>query len=68
MEEPSWITIREAAGVLGYTPVSLRRAIERNSRRAADGGIEARFDGLRAKKLGRTWRVLLSRAWTTRSA
>lgn len=68
MAEPRWITVREAADVLGFTPVSLRRAIERNARQAADGGIEARFDGLCAKKLGRTWRVLLSSAWTARSA
>lgn len=60
-----WMSIRRAAELLGFAPVSLRRAIERNARRAIDGGIEARFDGLIARKLGRNWRVQLSSAWHT---
>lgn len=66
--EAEWVSVRIAARTLGFTPVSLRRAIERHARRAEDGTIEARFDGLRARKLGRTWRVQLSSAWTTERA
>lgn len=60
----SWTNVREAARVLGFATVSLRRAIERNARRAADGGTEAAFDGIVARKCGRTWRVRLGDAWT----
>lgn len=63
--ETRWLSVREAALLLGFAVVSLRRAIERHARRAPDGGTEASFDGIRAKKLGRTWRVLLSAAWTS---
>lgn len=63
-----WMSVREAAAVLGFAVVSLRRAIERHARRAPDGGIEASFDGLRARKLGRTWRVQLGSRWTAPSA
>ncbi len=58
-----WVSVRVAASHLGFSVVSLRRVIERNARRSADGGIEATFDGLRAKKLGRTWRVALGDRW-----
>lgn len=61
--EREWMSVREAAAVLGFAVVSLRRAIERNAQRAPDGGVEATFDGLRAKKLGRTWRVQLGPRW-----
>lgn len=60
---PRWVSVRDAALALGFAAVSLRRAIERNSRRAPDGGVEASFDGVRARKLGRTWRVLLGDCW-----
>lgn len=65
---PRWTSIREAALILGFGTVSLRRLIERHSRRAADGGIEAVVDGLRARKIGRTWRVQLSTAWSSEPA
>jgi hypothetical protein len=60
----NWTNVREAARVLGFATVSLRRAIERNARRAADGGTVAAFDGIVARKCGRTWRVRLGEAWT----
>ena len=66
MEKKKWMTIRRAAEILGFAPVSLRRAIERNSRRTVSGCIEANFDGLTARKLGRSWRVRLSSAWQGR--
>lgn len=61
-----WMSVREAAEILGFAIISLRRAIERNARRASDGGVEASFDGLRARKIGRAWRVQLSSAWAPR--
>lgn len=67
-DETRWLSVREAATVLGLAVVSLRRLIERHARRAPDGGIEASLDGVRAKKLGRTWRVQLSSAWTAERA
>lgn len=63
----TWISVREAAERLGFGVVSLRRLIERNARRAPDGGIEALIDGVRAKKLGRTWRVQLGERWANAS-
>ena len=59
-----WTSIRDAAETLGFAVVSLRRAIERNAHRTPDGGTEATFDGIVARKCGRTWRVLLDEAWT----
>jgi hypothetical protein len=41
----------------------LRRTLERKAVRTADGGVEASFDGVRARKLGRLWRVQLSASW-----
>jgi hypothetical protein len=67
-ESPSgqrWLRVDEAAEVLGVEVITLRRAIERHARRDADGGgIQAHFDGLRARKLGRHWRVLLGPEWS----
>ena len=60
----SWMSVREAALVLGFGTVSFRRLLERHARRAADGGVEASVDGVRARKIARTWRVQLSAAWT----
>lgn len=59
-----WMSVRQAAGIIGFNTVSLRRVLERNSRRAPDGAVEASIDGLRARKLGRSWRVQLSDSWT----
>lgn len=60
-----WLGIDEAAGIVGMPVVTLRRAIERAARKKPDGAIEARFDGLVARKLGRRWRVWLGAAWTS---
>ena len=61
----TWTSVREAARVLGFGVVSLRRVLERHARRVDDGGVEANVDGLRARKFGRSWRVQLSDAWTS---
>ena len=60
---PRWISIREAAKLVGYGEVSFRRLIERHARKGTDGTTAASVDGIRARKLGRTWRVQLGDAW-----
>ncbi|MCC7540537.1 MAG: hypothetical protein IT379_30250 [Deltaproteobacteria bacterium] len=59
-----WVSVAEAAAVLGVPVITLRRSFERNARRQPDGGIAAELDGVRAKKFGRQWRVWLSPSWT----
>ena len=59
-----WISLPSAADLLGLTPEALRKTLDRRARKVADGGIEAALDGVRARKLGRLWRVALSEAWT----
>ncbi|MEB2314327.1 MAG: hypothetical protein OZ928_20980 [Polyangiaceae bacterium] len=58
-----WLRVREAAELLSMSEEALRRALERRAIRASDGGIEADYDGIRGRKLGRTWRVCLSERW-----
>jgi len=48
---------------LGESPESLRKKLVRASRKTADGVVEAEFDGTRARKLGRIWKVRFSRGW-----
>jgi len=62
-EPARWMGIDDAAGILGVPVVSLRRTIERNARKQPEGSIEARVDGVVARKLGRLWRVALDPAW-----
>ena len=59
-----WVSIETAASILSLSAAALRRSIERRAQRVADGGIEARLDGIRARKLGRIWRVSLGASWT----
>lgn len=63
MTSARWTSIETAASTLGLSATALRKALERRARRAADGGTEAEIDGVRARKLGRLWRVSLSAAW-----
>lgn len=60
-----WMSIREAAKLVGYGEVSFRRLIERHARMGTDGTIASSIDGVRARKLGRTWRVQLGEGWLT---
>lgn len=59
-----WISLARAAEVLGEPEESLRKKLTRASRKASDGVVEATLDGIRARKLGRNWKVLLSSRWT----
>ncbi len=64
-----WMSVEDAAMILGLPVITLRRTIERNARKAADGTIEAKVDGIVAKKCGgRLWRVFLDASWTRPSA
>ena len=58
-----WTSLQSAADVLGMSPGALRKVLERNARKGADGVTEAQVNGVRARKLGRLWRVTLSAAW-----
>src|SRR5690348_14274685 len=58
-----WRSIAHAAAIVDKKPDALRRGIERRAYRAADGAIEAQFDGIRARKVFGRWRVLLGPSW-----
>lgn len=64
----AWTSVERAAAFLGVTAVTLRRAIERASRRREDGSVVAQVDGITARKLGRVWRVWLDGAWRNPAA
>lgn len=64
--DAAWISTEHAARVLGLTAVALRRALDRNARRAPDGVTEARVNGVRGRKWGRQWRVALGEGWAVR--
>ena len=58
-----WYSLRDAAVILGLSADALRKQLERHVIRAKDGGIEARLDGIRARKFANRWRVSFSDAW-----
>ena len=60
-----WHGTKDAARVIGIAQVTLRRMLERAARRASDGTIEARLDGIVGRKLGHRWRVALDARWRT---
>jgi hypothetical protein len=62
-----WCSLAVAAEALGMTPGALRKILERNARPGPDGATEAQVSGVRARKLGRLWRVSFSAAWTAHS-
>ncbi len=59
-----WVSLQAAAEILGLSAPALRKTLERRAVRVVDGAIEAEVDGVRGRKLGRLWRVMLSSAWT----
>jgi hypothetical protein len=58
-----WLSLAAAAVSLDMRSGALRRTLERRARRAADGVIEAAFDGIRARKFAGRWRVKLGPGW-----
>lgn len=59
----TWVSLDEAASFLSVPAVTLRRALERNTRKADDGAVVAQVDGISARKLGRHWRLRLDAGW-----
>ncbi len=59
----AWMGTAQAAKFLGVSVVMLRRYLERNARRGEDGTVIACADGIKARKLGRAWRVHFSERW-----
>lgn len=62
-----WMSVEQAATFLGVPTVTLRRTLERNARAMSDGGTVAQTDGIKARKLGRCWRVWLDSGWVSPS-
>jgi len=62
------MTVAEAAPRLALSPRALLKALERRAHRGADGCIEAAWDGVFARKLGRRWRVALGSGWSLPAA
>jgi hypothetical protein len=61
-----WISISEAGAALGMSEEALRKRLNRAARiRGSDGVTEIVTDGIRARKIGRSWRVQLSKGWTS---
>ncbi len=58
-----WLPLLTAAEHLGESPDSLRKKLERSSKRGGDGVIEAKLDGITGRKLGRLWKLRLSDGW-----
>jgi hypothetical protein len=63
MSAKRWLSVANAAAYLDLTPTALRRALERRAVRSGDGRVEAEVDGVRARKLGRLWRVQFDERW-----
>ena len=63
-----WMTVEQAASFLSLPPVTLRRTLERNARSTKDGGTISHADGIKARKLGRLWRVWLDPGWLAPTA
>lgn len=62
----TWCSVERAARLLDIHPTTLKRHLENNVYRAVDGGTEARFDGILARKLGGRWKLLLGPLWVDR--
>ncbi|MDQ2647189.1 MAG: hypothetical protein M3020_25520 [Myxococcota bacterium] len=60
-----WYPLRDAADLLGLTIGALRKQLERRAIRAADGGVEALVDGVRARKFAGRWRVSFGPSWAS---
>lgn len=62
-EQAAWLGIHRAAEVLDEAPESLRKKLERASKRHPDGHFEAEINGIRGRKLGHLWKVQLPASW-----
>lgn len=64
IEQAMWLGIHRAAEALDEDAESLRKKLERASKRHPDGHIEAEINGVRGRKLGHLWKVQLPPGWT----
>jgi hypothetical protein len=62
-DQRGWMRVKDAATFLAVTEVALRRSLDKNARRTADGATVSHLDGVTARKLGRQWRVWLDASW-----
>jgi len=58
-----WRSTEDAALFLGMPVRVLRDALTEHAK-AAGGVVEARWNGILARRIGRRWKVWLSEAWT----
>ena len=58
-----WLPLLNAAEHLGESADSLRKKLDRASRRSTDGAVESQLSGITGRKLGRLWKVRLSPGW-----
>jgi hypothetical protein len=63
IEKTPWMSVADAAAILGMREITLRRTLERHSRRRPDGSVTAFVDGIQARKFQRQWRVALDWNW-----
>ena len=59
-DKQGWVSVAKAAQVLGEpSPEALRKRLDRNATKTPEGLVEAQFDGIKARKFGRNWRLQL---------
>ena len=59
-----WTSIEVAADRLGLPSAeALRKKLDRHVFVASDGVVESYIDGVRGRKFGKSWRVMLSEHW-----
>jgi hypothetical protein len=64
-DQPVWYGIHRAAALLDENPESLRKKLDRASRRGANGEVTADLNGIRGRMLGHRWKVHIPAGWTT---
>ncbi len=58
-----WLSLPRAADYLDESPTGLRKKLDRAASVDELGVIHATLPGLRARKLGKLWKVLLDEGW-----
>lgn len=67
-ERAIWLGIHRAAELLDESPESLRKKLERASRKGPDGQVEADLNGIRGRMLGRRWKIHIPAGWAAGGA
>lgn len=64
MSAAIWMSLDVAAKTLGLSSEALKKRLQQAVKNAPDGSVESRpTPGIKARKLGRYWRVCLSEGW-----